>query len=68
MNDCSFVNESTALANGLVSIQDDGTVIMKADDTSNLASGEFRDRWICLYLFCVSRFSESIVRTQCPNF
>jgi hypothetical protein len=43
-NVCSFVNESTAFANGLVSIQGDGTVIMKADDTSNLASGEFRDR------------------------
>ena len=43
-NDCSFVNESTAFANGLVSIQKDGTVIMKADDTSNLANGVFRDR------------------------
>ena len=41
---CSFVNESTAFANGLVSIQGDGTVIMKADDTSNLANGVFRDR------------------------
>ena len=43
-NDCSFVNESTAFATGLVSIQDDGTVIMKADDTSDLANGVFRNR------------------------
>ena len=41
---CSFVNESTAIANGLVSVQADGTVIMKADDTSNLAAGVFRNR------------------------
>jgi hypothetical protein len=52
-NDCSFVNESTAFANGLVSIQEDGTVIMKADNTSNLASGVFRDRCVCLYFLCV---------------
>lgn len=59
-NDCSFVNESTAFANGLVSIQEDGTVIMKADDTSNLASGVFRDRWVVFILsLCVFFFGFS---------
>ena len=43
-NDRSFVNESTAFANGLVSVQGDGPVIIKADSTSNLAMGVFRDR------------------------
>ena len=47
---CSFVNESTAFAKGLVSIQEDGTVIMKADDTTDLASGVFRDRWVLVIL------------------
>jgi hypothetical protein len=44
MNNRSFVNESTAYANGLVYVQDNGTVIMKADDTTNLATGVFRNR------------------------
>ncbi|KAF8810090.1 glycoside hydrolase family 16 protein [Phlegmacium glaucopus] len=39
----NFVNRTTAFANGLVYIQDDGSVIMKADNTSSLASGVFRD-------------------------
>ena len=42
---CSFVNESTAFANGLVSILGDGTVIMRAGSRSNLpvVNGVFRD-------------------------
>ena len=57
-NECSFVNKSTAFANGLVSVQGDGKVIMKADDTSNLANGVFRDRWVLVILFEIFGFLE----------
>ena len=57
-NACSFVNKSTAFANGLVSVQGDGKVIMKADDTSNLDNGVFRDRWVLVILFAIFRFLE----------
>ncbi|KAF8168197.1 glycoside hydrolase family 16 protein [Crassisporium funariophilum] len=39
----NYVNKTTAIANGLVFVQDDGEVVMKADDTNSLAQGVFRD-------------------------
>ncbi|TFK41134.1 glycoside hydrolase family 16 protein [Crucibulum laeve] len=39
----NYVNASDAWAKGLVSIEDDGTVIMKADQTTFLDKGVFRD-------------------------
>jgi len=39
----TYVNASYAFQNGLVYVEDDGTVIMKGDNTSWLASGQYRD-------------------------
>ncbi|KAF8203636.1 glycoside hydrolase family 16 protein [Pholiota molesta] len=39
-----YVNRTTALANRLVYIQNDGKVIMKADNTTKLAKGVYRER------------------------
>jgi len=46
----SYVNASYAFQNGLVYVEDDGTVIMKGDNTSWLASGQYRDRWATRHL------------------
>ena len=43
-NNYSLVNESTTFTDGLVYIQDDGTVIMKVDNMTNLASGVLCNR------------------------
>lgn len=40
----SFVNQSTAIAKNYTYVQEDGTVIMKADNTSTLPLGAYRDR------------------------
>ncbi|KAF5313963.1 hypothetical protein D9611_006836 [Ephemerocybe angulata] len=40
----NYVNESYARAQRLVYVQDDGKVIMKADDQTTLAQGAYRDR------------------------
>lgn len=61
MNNRSFVNESTAYANGLAYVQDDGTVIMKADDTTDLANGVFRNRWVFPYFRLCFEFSEKYI-------
>jgi hypothetical protein len=39
----NYVDQSTAVANGFVYVQDDGTVIMKADDNTTLPLGVNRD-------------------------
>ncbi|KJA15955.1 glycoside hydrolase family 16 protein [Hypholoma sublateritium FD-334 SS-4] len=39
----SYVNQSTAVAKGYVFVQDDGTVIMKADDQTTLPLGQNRE-------------------------
>ncbi|TFK34565.1 concanavalin A-like lectin/glucanase domain-containing protein [Crucibulum laeve] len=39
----NYVNKSTAESKGLVSVTDDGKVIMKADHTTSLPKGVFRD-------------------------
>lgn len=40
----SYVNRDTAFRDGLVYTQDDGTVIIKADDKTQLRRGEYRKR------------------------
>jgi len=40
----SYVNKSAAFSSGLVYVQDDGVVIMKADDFTKLPKGTFRNR------------------------
>lgn len=40
-----FLDQADAWNQGLVSIKDDGTVIMKADDTSTLPLGVNRSRY-----------------------
>ena len=42
---CSYINKTAAFESGLVSVKDDGTVIMKADDTTKLDRGVFRNRF-----------------------
>jgi hypothetical protein len=39
-----YLNASDAFSRGLAWVADNGTVYMKADDTTNLAYGEYRDR------------------------
>jgi len=39
----NYVNQSTAVANGYIFVEDDGTVIMKADDNTTLPMGVNRD-------------------------
>ncbi|PPQ88666.1 LOW QUALITY PROTEIN: hypothetical protein CVT25_010242 [Psilocybe cyanescens] len=39
---CSYINRTAAFESGLVSIQDDGTVIMRADHETHLERGIFR--------------------------
>ncbi|KAJ7597059.1 glycoside hydrolase family 16 protein [Mycena floridula] len=39
----NYVTSSVAFANGLAYVEDDGTVIMKGDDTTWLADGQYRD-------------------------
>jgi hypothetical protein len=40
----SYVDAQTAFSRGLAYVQDDGTVIMKGDDTSVLDYGAYRNR------------------------
>ena len=40
----SYVNDSVAFSSGLAYVADNGTVIMKGDDTTNLSYGEYRNR------------------------
>lgn len=40
----SYVNQSTAMENGYIFVQDNGTVIMKVDDTTTLPMGTNRPR------------------------
>ena len=42
---CSYINKTAAFESGLVSVEDDGSVIMKADDTTKLDRGVFRNRF-----------------------
>jgi len=42
----SFVTSEAAFQSGLTYITDNGTVIMKADDFTDLAQGAFRNRYI----------------------
>jgi len=42
---CSYINKTAAFESGLVSIKEDGLVIMKADDTTKLDRGVFRNRF-----------------------
>lgn len=42
----SYVNQSTAVEKGYVFVQDDGTVIMKADDQTTLPLGQNRERYV----------------------
>jgi len=39
----TYVNESFAFANGLAYVEDDGTVIMKGDNTTTLSEGQYRN-------------------------
>lgn len=43
----SYTDRHTALANNLTFITDDGKVVMKGDDTTWLASGVYRNRYVC---------------------
>ena len=42
---CSYINKTAAFESGLVSVKDDGLIIMKADDTTKLNRGVFRNRF-----------------------
>jgi hypothetical protein len=47
---CSYINRTAAFDSGLVYYEDNGTVIMKADDTTHLPKGDFRNRFTARYL------------------
>ena len=42
----SYTDRETALLNNLTFVTDDGKVIMKGDDTTTLASGVYRNRFV----------------------
>lgn len=64
MKFCSYVNRSRAYDAQLVYTQDDGTVIMKGDDTTTLDSGVFRERYILVYDL---EFYDLMLETQCAD-
>ena len=43
--DNSYTTKDFAFANGLAWVDDNGTVFMKGDDTTQLASGQYRNRY-----------------------
>jgi hypothetical protein len=50
----SYVNRSDAYGRGLIYVEDDGTVIMKGDDTNWLPLGTYRDRYLSSYTLVLS--------------
>lgn len=63
MRVCSYVNRSRAYDAQLVYTQDDGTVIMKGDDTTKLDLGVFRERYVLYDL----EFCDLMIQTQCAD-
>ena len=42
----SYTTKDFAFSNGLAYVQDDGIVVMKGDNTTQLASGVYRNRYV----------------------
>lgn len=57
------MNRSRAFDAQLVYTQDDGTVIMKGDDTTKLDLGVFRERYVLYDL----EFCDLMLQTQCTD-
>lgn len=59
----SYVNRSRAFDAQLVYARDDGTVIMKGDDTTKLDWGVFRERYVLYDL----EFYDLMFKPQCAD-